>query len=119
MPEDISGDSIRWSTRAGSWPNGSDPASTEQRPALSWHQFRELAFPPRSTYPDATRMPESPKQEAGNSEVPCRYCSEATDAPPDRPTDQAVCGRCLSALRAEAFGWLMDLKQVEEGTENT
>ena len=81
---------------------------------------RELAFPPRSTYPHITRMPESPKQEASNPEGRCRYCGEAADVPtPDRPADQAVCTRCLSALRAEAFGWLMDLKQLEEGTENT
>jgi hypothetical protein len=81
--------------------------------------IRELAFPPRSAYPHATRMPESPKQEAGDPEARCRYCSEAADVLADRPDDPAVCKRCLSALRAEAFGWLMDLKQVEEGTENT
>jgi hypothetical protein len=85
---------------------------------LGSDSIRELAFPPRSTYPHATRMPESPKQEADDHEVRCRYCSEAADAPSDRPDDQAVCKMCLSALRAEAFGWLVDLKQVEEGTEN-
>jgi hypothetical protein len=76
-------------------------------------QFGQFPSHPGSTYPHATRMPESPTQEEGNPEVRCRYCRETADVSGDRPADRAVCKDCLAAQRAEAVGWLMELKQDE------